>query len=168
VFETWNAKTIDRLFVFRSSIDKLCPPYDDTVVHVDLNTTSIQKLNNFYLNRSHHAKCIRSLKMMNVAIQLYDFIFAAPSNDQEDQALIDATKQAGNVYFGLAFELVNKKEQQPNQPIGAKEALYMEKTKWQVDIKGDPTSLYSGIKSTDHISGSRLCLAGAGLPESQI
>ena len=83
--------------------------------------------------------------MMNVAIQLYDFIFAAPSNDQEDQALIDATKQAGNVYFGLAFELVNKKEQQPNQPIGAKEALYMEKTKWQVDIKGDPTSLYSGI-----------------------
>ena len=144
VFETWNAKTIDRLFLFRSSVDKLRPQYDDTIVHVDLNTTSLQQLNNFYLNRSHHAKLIRTLKAMNVSTQLYDFIFAAPSNDEEDRALIDATEQAGNVYFGLAFELVNKEEQQPNQPIGTKKALYLDRTKWQVGVKGDSTSLYSG------------------------
>jgi CHASE2 domain-containing sensor protein len=77
VFETWNAQAVDQLFLLRSNSDFLRPSYDDTIVHVDLNNTSIQRLDNFYLNRSHHAQMIRNLAAMNVSVQLYDFIFAA-------------------------------------------------------------------------------------------
>ncbi|NQT56227.1 MAG: CHASE2 domain-containing protein, partial [Desulfobacteraceae bacterium] len=82
LFETWNAKTIDRLFLFRSTSDRLRPYYNDIIVHVDINNTTIQQLNNYYLNRSHHAQLISNLAAMNVSAQLYDFIFAARSNDK--------------------------------------------------------------------------------------
>jgi hypothetical protein len=41
VFEIWNAQTIDQLFVLRDRVEWLRPPYDNTIVHVDLdNNTS--------------------------------------------------------------------------------------------------------------------------------
>ena len=144
VFETWNARTVDRLFLFRSNVENLRPHYDDTIVHVDLNNSSIQKLSNFYLNRSHHAQLIHNLTSMNVSAQLYDFIFAARSNDEEDSALIDAAKKAGNVYFGLAFELLKERKLKLNQSKDTKELLYLNKTKWQVAVKKDPTAFYVG------------------------
>jgi len=81
---------------------------------------------------------------MNVSAQLYDFIFAARSNDEEDSALIDAAKKAGNVYFGLAFELLKERKLKLNQSKGTKELLYLNKTKWQVAVKKDPTAFYVG------------------------
>jgi CHASE2 domain-containing sensor protein len=105
VFEIWNAQAIDQLFVFRSSSRQLAPPYDDTIAHVDLSDTTIQRLSNHYLDRSHFAKVIGNLASMQVSAQVYDFIFAARKNRETDQALIDATAEAGNVYFGMAFEL---------------------------------------------------------------
>ena len=48
IFKTLNAQVIDRLFLFRSNIVSLQPAYDDTIVHVDLNNTSIRQLDNFY------------------------------------------------------------------------------------------------------------------------
>ena len=144
VFETWNAKTIDQLFLFRSALEHLCPHYDDTIVHVDLNDTSIQQLNNFYLNRSHHAQVIRNLATMNVSVQLYDFVFAARSNEKEDSALIDATKETGTVYFGLAFELLHKVSPKIKEPEGAKNVQYLHDTKWQVVVDGDPAAFYVG------------------------
>lgn len=144
VFKTWNAKTVDRLFLFRSTLEHLRPHYDDTIVHIDLNKTSIQQLDNFYLNRSHHAQLVRNLTAMNVSTQLYDFIFAARSNAEEDMALIDATEKAGNVYFGLAFELLKEGRPQSKQPESAKDMLYLDKTKWKVVVKGGPTALYVG------------------------
>ncbi len=144
VFEIWNAKTIDRLFLFRSTLEHLRPPYDDTIVHVDLNNTTIQQLDNFYLNRSHHAQVIRNLAAMNVSVQLYDFIFAAQSNEEEDSALIDATRKAGNIYFGLAFELVRERNPKIRQPKTTKDVLYLDKTKWQVVVDGNPIAFYVG------------------------
>ena len=145
VFETWNAKTIDRLFLFRSTSDRLQPHYDDTIVHVDINNTTIHELNNHYLNRSHHAQLIRNLTAMNVSAQLYDFIFAARSNDKDDNALIDATSKAGNVYFGLAFELLKETDQRYEDPKKANAIEYLDKTKWRVILEGDATAFYSGV-----------------------
>jgi len=54
---------------------------------VDINNTTIQQLNNYYLNRSHHARLTTNLTAMGVALQLYDFIFAAPSNEEYDREL---------------------------------------------------------------------------------
>ena len=145
VFETWNAKTVDRLFLFRSTSDRLQPHYDDIIVHVDINNTTIHELNNHYLNRSHHAQLIRNLTAMNVSAQLYDFIFAARSNDKDDNALIDATSKAGNVYFGLAFELLKETDERYEDPKKANTIEYLDRTKWWVILKGDATALYVGV-----------------------
>ncbi len=145
VFETWNAKTIDRLFLFRSTSDRLQPHYDDTIVHVDINNTTIHQLNNHYLNRSHHAQVIRNLTAMNVSAQLYDFIFAARLNDKDDNALINATSKAGNVYFGLAFELLKETDQGYEDPKKANAIEYLDRTKWCVILKEDATAFYAGV-----------------------
>ena len=105
IFEIWNSQAVDQLFVFRSSSEKLRPAYNNTVAHVDLNNTSIKRLENLYLNRSHFAQVTRNLTSMQVSAQVYDFIFAARLDESDDRALIRATQEAGNVYFGLAFEL---------------------------------------------------------------
>lgn len=145
VFETWNAKTVDRLFLFRSASDRLQPHYDDTIVHVDINNTTIHKLNNHYLNRSHHAQLVRNLTAMNASAQLYDFIFAARSNDKDDNALINATSKAGNVYFGLAFELLKENDQRYENLKKANAIEYLDRTKWCVILKGDATVFYAGV-----------------------
>jgi len=145
VFETWNAKTIDRLFLFRSTSDRLQPHYDDIIVHVDINNTTIHQLNNHYLNRSYHAQLIRNLTAMNVSAQLYDFIFAARSNDKDDNALINATSKAGNVYFGMAFGLFMETDQGYENPKKANVIEYLDRTKWRVILKGDATAFYAGV-----------------------
>ena len=89
VFEIWNARVIDQLYVLRSMSEKYRPAYDHTVVHVDLNNTSLRNLENHYLDRSHFAEVVQNLTAMKVAAQAYDFIFAARLSGQGDKALID-------------------------------------------------------------------------------
>ena len=147
LFETWDAKAIDWLFLFRSSSSYFKPKYNDTIVHVDISDTSLKKLKTFYLDRSHYARVLRNLAKMNVSAQMYDFIFAARSDETEDRALINATKEAGNAYFGMAFNL-NKKGGQKSQQLerNLKEAAYLELTEWDVVVDGDPADLYRGTK----------------------
>jgi adenylate cyclase len=146
VFEPWNAQVIDQLFLIRSSIPYFLPPYDDTVVHVDLNNTTIQKLNNFYLNRSDYAQVIRNLSQMRTATQIYDVIFAARTNEKDDQSLIDATTEAANVYFGMAFMLAEGEYVNGESPPDEETAAYLEGTKWKVEVEGDASSLYKGVR----------------------
>jgi class 3 adenylate cyclase/CHASE2 domain-containing sensor protein len=144
VFEIWNSQTVDQLFIFRSQNETLRPDYDPTVVYVDFNNSSIERLKNLYLNRRHFAQLVRNLKSMQVAAQVYDFIFAAKLNAQDDLELIQAVKAAGNAYFGLALEL-----RQPGEPGKPKKAAskgrsYMLKTQWNVDLDAAGNKLYVG------------------------
>ena len=118
VFEPWNAQVMDMLFRWRSTSSRFQPPYDPTVVHIDLNNSSIQQLDNFYLNRSHFARVLGNLNRLGVASQFYDFIFAAKSNERDDNTLIEGTRIAGNVYYGLAFAL----HDQPTPPKAGRAA----------------------------------------------
>ncbi len=52
VFEPWNAQVMDLLFQWRSTSKRFQPSYDPTIVHLDLNNSSIQQIDNFYLDRS--------------------------------------------------------------------------------------------------------------------
>lgn len=83
VFESWDAQTIDQLFALRDRIPRLRPPYDDTIVHVDFNNTTIRKLQSVYLSRRQHGQVIRNLGMMGVAAQTHDFIFAECQRPQD-------------------------------------------------------------------------------------
>jgi adenylate cyclase len=144
VFEIWNSQTVDQLFILRSQSETLRPPYDATVVQVDFNNTSIERLKNLYLNRLHFARLVRNLKSMQAAAQVYDFIFAAKINEQDDRQLIQAVKEAGNVYFGLALDL-----QQPGGVASGKRSpsqgrSYVLQTKWNVSADGDTGKFYVG------------------------
>jgi len=147
VFEIWNAQAVDQLFVFRSSSRQLRPPYDHTLAHVDLNNTTIRRLSNQYLDRSHFAQVVGNLASMNVSAQVYDFIFAARLDKEADQSLIDATAEAGSVYFGMAFELRREGRPHQRQPRDPDEMRYLDQSKWQVVVEGDPGGFYRGTNS---------------------
>jgi adenylate cyclase len=144
VFETWNSQTVDQLFILRSKSEAFRPTYDSTVVHVDFNNTSIERLKNLYLNRLHFAQLVRNLKSMEVAAQVYDFIFAAKINAQDDHELIKAVKHADNAYFGLALELHEPGEPGNPKKFVSKGRNYMLQTQW--DVRGDAAGgkLYVG------------------------
>jgi class 3 adenylate cyclase/CHASE2 domain-containing sensor protein len=144
VFETWNAQAVDQLFVLRSSVEKFQPFYDNRVVHVDLNNTSIQRLKNLYLGRGHYAQLIDNLASMHVAAQVFDFVFAAKKDPEGDRALVRAAKKAGNVYFGLAFELWPPGESRHKLKGYSEETNYLDQTKWMVSVEGDAAGLYGG------------------------
>ena len=128
IFETFNAKAFDSLFLFRTKYPR--PSYDDTIVHVDLNNTTIRDLNNYYLNRSHDARIIRNLSAMNVAAQLYDVVYAARKNETRDRELITATAEAGNVYLGMTFnELIKDTKTRQFNSVNEQDMKYLEKTK---------------------------------------
>ncbi len=143
-FETWNEQTIDRFFLFRSNSKAFQPYYDDTLVHVDLNNTSVRSLHNFYLNRSHHAQVIRNLAAMKVSVQMYDFIFAAPIDGEADNELIEATRTAGNVYFGIALRLGMKTDTDRGNPTDPDVSKYLDITKWKVAVDGVSDDFYVG------------------------
>lgn len=132
VFEIWNSQTIDQLFIFRSQSENLRPAYDPTVVHVDFNNTSIERLKDLYLNRLHFAQLVRNLNSMQVAAQVYDFIFAAKINEQDDLELVQAVEDSGNAYFGLALELRKPGEPENSKKGPSKGRSYMLQTKWNV------------------------------------
>ena len=146
VLESWNAQIVDRMFRMRSHSSKWSPRYDKTVVHVDLNNSTIQRLNNFYLNRLHYARVIRNLAAMGTAAQVYDFIFAARTNEEEDRALIEAARSSAGAYFGVAFSLVEGQTTGSGSPgtEGALEAL--DRTLWKVAVDGDVSSMPVGTQ----------------------
>jgi adenylate cyclase len=144
VFEPWNAQAVDQLFRFRAASERFRLPYDDTIVHVDLNDSSIRRLNDFNLDRSAFARVIQNLSRMQVAVQAYDFVFPARSSTAEDTALIEATAAAGNVYFGLAFAALGKGPASCQASQSAMEIPYLERTKWHARVLGDPCQLPLG------------------------
>lgn len=144
VFEPWNAQAVDQLFRFRAASERFRLPYDATIVHVDLNDSSIRRLDDFHLDRSAFARVIRNLSRMQVAAQAYDFVFPARSSEAEDTALIEATAAAGNVYFGLAFAILAKGPASCHPSQSAVEIPYLERTKWRVQVTGDPCQLPLG------------------------
>ncbi len=144
LFEPWNSQAVDQLFTMRSDSARLRVPYDSTIVHVDLNNSTVQQLSEFYLNRSHHARVVRNLSAMRVSAQLCDFIFPARSQAADDSALTAAVSSAGHVYLGLAFEFL-KGSAHPGEQLGSPVgAHYLDRTKWDVVVEGDPGGFYLG------------------------
>ena len=144
VFEILNARAIDQLFILRSSWKNYKPAYDNTVVHLDLNNSSIQRLNELYVNRSHYARATRNLASMHVSAQVFDFIFASRKSEEFDRIFINDVKEAGSVYFGLALELSDGNQKRRKQPERSENLSYLDLTKWEVTLEGDSGDLYVG------------------------
>jgi adenylate cyclase len=134
IFESWNEQAFDRLFVLRSESQRFRPQYDETIVHVDINKSSLDEIGQFYLNRNHFARGVRSLGQMGVIAQLYDFVFAYPQSKDEDEALIQASSAAGNAYFGVAFKLSSKEPGLDDDSGSPASAEYLKSTGWKIRV----------------------------------
>ena len=145
VFEIWNNQAVDQLFAFRSSSAKLRPRYDHTIVHVDLNNSTIERLQSHYLDRSHFAQVTQNLSSMGVSAQVYDFIFPARLDEAKDESFIEAVRDAENVYVGLAFELWQKGQIRQGQGKKVQPASFLDESQWHVDVRGDAEKLYIGM-----------------------
>lgn len=128
----WNHRIIDRLFQFRAASSSYQPPYNDVVVHVDINQTTLQRLNRRHLTREHHARGIASLAAMATRAQLYDFVFASERSPREDDLLVAAAREAGNVFFGLVllFETIDRQREASPNGISSKDLL--KAARWNV------------------------------------
>lgn len=141
VTTTWNHRVIDRVFQFRARSATFKPPYDDRVVHVDINQSTLQRIDRRHLNRQHHAKAIANLGAMATTSQLYDFVFASERSEDEDRQLVEAARSAGNAYFGLVFLFDRAHPQSDASPSDSLARSYLDATRWDVAIKGPPSRL---------------------------
>lgn len=141
VTTTWNHRVIDRVFQFRASSATFKPLYDDTVVHVDINQSTLQRIDRRHLNRQHHARAIANLGAMATTSQLYDFVFASERSENEDRQLVEAARRAGNAYFGLVFLFDRAHLQSGPSSYDSSAKSYLEATRWNVALKGKPDSL---------------------------
>jgi adenylate cyclase len=145
LLKAWNSQVFDRFFVLRSSIGALRPAYDGSVVHVDLNDTAIRQLGTYYPTRAQYAKVISNLAAMGVSAQAYDLIFAAETDRTDDQALIQATRKAGDVYFGMALGLGAPGAGSPaREPPAVRD--YLDRTRWTVKVDGNDHEFYTGTQ----------------------
>ena len=136
-FKTWDSRIIDRLFVVRPQVNPMARPHTNAIAHIDAN---------LYFSRPQHAQIIRNLANMNVSAQLIDFIFADRISELDDQPLIDATRLAGNVYYGLDFERLstNSGPEPASSPAGS--GQQSESGRWQAIIEGNPRQLWIGAQ----------------------
>jgi adenylate cyclase len=160
VFGVWNDQTIDRLFAFRSSHEGLRPVYDTTVAHVDLNNTTIESLEGRFLNRSHFAKVAENLGAMQTSAQLYDFIFAARLDQDNDKKFVDAVTGAKNAYLGMAFRLGRSELDGAGNRDPGRSSQSTGTDVWRPVVQGDASGFYAG--SNPIFSFEKLSMAAKG------
>jgi sigma-B regulation protein RsbU (phosphoserine phosphatase) len=134
-FQVLDSKIIDRLLVLRSQAKPIHQRIEDRIVHIDAN---------FYFSRSQHARILRNLSAMGVTAQLIDFQFVEMVSQEEDQPLIQATRETGNVYYGITFESLNNQSVKKEDLAEAKDSPKSTTINWPVVVDNNPDSLLSG------------------------
>ena len=136
LFIPWDARVSDRLFVLRDRVRCAATPCDSTVAHVDLTYSMLRAMPQGRVTRSDYARVVTSLATAGFAAQVFDFVFASKTTDEDDGALAHAAAAAGAVYFGSVFHL------SPAGPAQAQATGDDDRTgTWNVEVEG--TSLES-------------------------
>ncbi len=161
VIDTWNHRIHDRLFRFRAASQTFRPVYDDTVVHVDINQSTLQRLNRRRIDRRHHARAIVNLKSMGTTAQLYDFVFASERSPLEDRELVEAAQAAGNTYFGLVLLLERMRFHKTANASVASARHYLKATGWQIHTAADPNDIPEAVDAI--VTFPRLAQVSRGL-----
>jgi sigma-B regulation protein RsbU (phosphoserine phosphatase) len=142
-FDTWNERLNDQFISLKSSSPAFAPPYDEAVVHVDLNNTSLRDLKDYHPTRAHYARVIRNLGKMKVGVQMCDVIFAGETSAENDRLLVDATRQSRDVVFGMAFRLSSS----PGRAEAAEDPAirdYLRRTAWKIEAAPGSARYYYG------------------------
>ncbi len=143
LFETWNLQATDKLFLLRYYFFPKLYTYNSTIVHVDETDSTVQVFGGTYLSRTHYARIAENLGKMKSAVQVWDYIFRAPTIPEEDSLLFQSNRAAGNSYYGLAFNLQHYfSTRQAPRPQSVWD--YLADTKWYVTVDGDTSDMYIG------------------------
>ena len=138
VFHSWDSQTIDRLFLLR---EKVRPsPYDSTIVHINIDNSSIKKLS-YYFPRRLHANVFDVTRRIDFSAIAYDIIFAQRLNTIDDTLLLNAVQQSGRGYFPVAFEL---KERRTFPRLEVAEVQYLDSTAWTLRATDTAKFYHSG------------------------
>lgn len=143
-FDTWNERLNDFYFGLKISIPAFAPPYDEAVVHVDLNNTSLRALQDYHPTRAHYGRVIQNLGEMQAALQMCDIIFAGETNAETDRQLMNATRRARSVVFGMAFRLSAAE----GRTAGVEDPEahgYLKKTAWRIPSATGTSRFYQGV-----------------------
>ena len=97
IFTYWSARMSDRLFISRQ--------VSPLVAIVSIDDTSIVQLGRWPWARSVHAQIINKLHEAGARVIGYDVNFPEASSEQDDKALEDAIKAAGNVVLPVELEV---------------------------------------------------------------
>jgi len=143
-FDTWNERLNDQFFSLKTSYAAFAPPYDETVVHVDLNNTSLRALKDYHPTRAHYARVIHNLGAMKTAVQMCDIIFAGETSAENDQRLMDATRQSRDVVFGMAFRL-SPAAGRADEIEDPEARDYLRKTAWKIPVAAGTARFYHGV-----------------------
>ncbi|MCP3979113.1 MAG: adenylate/guanylate cyclase domain-containing protein [bacterium] len=122
----------DRLFRHRSDSERYRPVYDGDVVQVVVDDTGIRLLGRTYLDRIDHAQLVANLAQAGVTAQFHDVIVAEPVGPAQDQPLLEAVTEAGNVFFGLSVGLTGGTTRDEPR-IADKDRPVLDGALWRVD-----------------------------------
>jgi adenylate cyclase len=153
IFINFDKKVLDQLFLYKINSGTFHSGDDDTIVHINLDNTSIKQLNSQVLDRKHCARMIQNLSAMDVSSQVYDFILPKKMKYQDNSLIVDAVKHTDNVYFGLAFEFdrldgfdrfdTRKIERQKTED-NLQESEYINETIWHPNVQGNTSGFITG------------------------
>lgn len=104
-FESLDNQGLDRIQRLLLTLPVTRPDYDDLIVHVDLNNSSLKDIGRQHPDRADHARVIRNLAEMGVAVQMLDFIYAGATTAEDDEALANAVRTAAAVTTGMALRM---------------------------------------------------------------
>lgn len=80
------------------------------VVYIDMDEESIRMLGRWPWARYNHAALIRILHEWKARSIVFDVLFSEPSTTFDDEAMIEALKEAGNVYLPVMLEETRDKK----------------------------------------------------------
>ncbi|MBF0100419.1 MAG: CHASE2 domain-containing protein [Desulfobacterales bacterium] len=105
--QTLSFKWLDFLYLFRGSQE---PP--DNILIVAIDEPSFSEIGlHWPWPRTLHAQLIEKLSSLGAKAIAFDIMFVEPSEDPEDdQALADAARKAGNVIFGKTISQIKRQD----------------------------------------------------------
>ncbi|MBP9864259.1 adenylate/guanylate cyclase domain-containing protein [Patescibacteria group bacterium] len=97
ILNSWSSRATDRLFLPHTS--------DPRIVVVAIDDTSINQIGRWPWSRTVHAELIKKIHGAGAKVIGYDVNFPEVSSDQDDHALADALKGAGNVVLPIELQI---------------------------------------------------------------
>lgn len=140
-----NERLVDRFSILKNHNPNWHTPYNDLIVHLDLNNTSLRAINNFHPSRAHYARVIDNLGKANVGMLMCDIIFAGETSEATDRALMEAVEATHNIVFGMSFRLVKEVHREMEYTEDPHTYEHLRQSLWKISETPPKQGFYIGI-----------------------